>query len=84
MSIDKKLTIVLWIILGINFYLPLSGLSHVIGFSFLNYLAIILIIAHIIECCVFYKRILVAENNPFLSFIKTLIFGLLYIKDLKK
>ena len=25
-----------------------------------------------------------AENNPFLGFIKTLIFGLLYIKDLKK
>ena len=84
MSIGKKLTIILWIFLGINFYLPIYGVPFVVGFPFLNYLAIILIVTHIIEYTVFYKRILAAENSPFLGFIKTLIFGLLYIKDLKK
>ncbi|HIE48725.1 MAG TPA: DUF1145 domain-containing protein [Gammaproteobacteria bacterium] len=80
MSKEKILLIVLWVFLGINFYLP----PFVVGFPFLNYLAIILIVIHIIEYTVFYKRILAAENSPFLGFIKTLIFGLLYIKDLKK
>ena len=84
MSKEKILLIVLWVFLGINFYLTTYGVPFVVGFPFLNYLAIILIVIHIIEYTVFYKRILVAENNPFLSFIKTLIFGLLYIKDLKK
>ena len=84
MSKEKILLIVLWVFLGINFYLPIYGVPFVVGFPFLNYLAIILIVIHIIEYTVFYKRILTAENSPFLGFIKTLIFGLLYIKDLKK
>lgn len=84
MSIGKILLIVLWVFLGINFYLPVFGVPFVVGFPFLNYLAIILIVIHIIEYTVFYKRILAAENSLFLGFIKTLIFGLLYIKDLKK
>ena len=84
MNIGKKLTIILWIFLGINFYLTTYGVPFVVGFPFLNYLAIILIVIHIIEYTVFYKRILAAENLLFLGFIKTLIFGLLYIKDLKK
>jgi len=84
MSIGKKLTIILWIFLGINFYLPLSAIPFVVGLPFLNNLFFTLIFAHVIECCIFYKRILAAEKNPVLSFIKTLVFGLLYIKDLKK
>ena len=84
MSIGKILLIVLWVFLGINFYLTIYEVPFVVGFPFLNYLAIILIVIHIIEYTVFYKRILAAENSPFLGFIKTLIFGLLYIKDLKK
>ena len=84
MSKEKILLTVLWVFLGINFYLPIYGVPFVVGFPFLNYLAIILIVIHIIEYTVFYKRILAAENSPFLGFIKTLIFGLLYIKDLKK
>jgi uncharacterized protein YhhL (DUF1145 family) len=84
MSKEKILLIVLWVFLGINFYLTTYGVPFVVGFPFLNYLTIILIVIHIIEYTVFYKRILAAENSPFLGFIKTLIFGLLYIKDLKK
>ena len=84
MSKGKILLIVLWVFLGINFYLPIYGVPFVVGFPFLNYFAIILIVTHIIEYTVFYKRILPAENYPFLGFIKTLVFGLLYLKDLKK
>ena len=83
MNIGKKLTIILWIFLGINFYLTLPGITLMVGLSFLNYLAIILISVHLVECCVFYKKIADAESNRFLGFVKTLIFGLLYIKDLK-
>ena len=83
MNIGKKLTIILWIFLGINFYLTLPGITLMVGFPFLNYLSIILISVHFLECCVFYKKIADAESNRFLGFLQTLIFGLLYIKDLK-
>ena len=83
MNIGKKLTIILWIFLGINFYLTLPGITLMVGFPFLNYLSIILISVHFLECCVFYKKIVNAESNPIFGFLQTLVFGLLYIKDLK-
>ena len=53
------------------------------GFDFLNTLALILITVHLMECCIFYKRISNAEKNPVKGLFLTLVFGLLYIKDLK-
>ena len=48
-----------------------------------NNLALILITVHLVECCVFYKRISTAEKNPVKGLFLTLVFGVLYIKDLK-
>jgi len=86
MNIGKILTIILWLGLSINFYLTSSAISAMIsfnGFDFLNTLALILITVHLMECCIFYKRISNAEKNPLKGFFLTLVFGLLYIKDLK-
>jgi len=86
MNIGKTLTIVLWLGLGINFYLTSSSVSAMTsleGFNLLNNFALILITVHLIECCVFYKRISAAEKSPVKGLVLTLVFGLLYIKDLK-
>ena len=86
MNIGKTLTIILWSGLSINFCLTSSAVSAMTsfdGFDFLNNLALILITVHLIECCVFYKRISAAEKSPVKGLILTLVFGLLYIKDLK-
>ena len=86
MNIGKTLTIVLWLSLSINFCLTSSAVSAMTsfeGFSFLNNLALILITVHLVECCVFYKRISTAEKNPVKGLFLTLVFGVLYIKDLK-
>jgi uncharacterized protein YhhL (DUF1145 family) len=86
MNIGKKLTIILWFSLSINFYLTSSAISTMIsfnGFDSLNTLALILITVHLMECCIFYKRISNAEKNPVKGLVLTLVFGLLYIKDLK-
>ena len=86
MNIGKTLTIILWLGLSINFCLTSSAVSAMTsfdGFDFLNNLALILITVHLMECCIFYKRISNAEKNPLKGFFLTLVFGLLYIKDLK-
>ena len=86
MNIGKTLTIILWSGLVINFCLTLSEVSAMTlfsGFVFLNNLALILITVHLVECCVFYKRISFAEKNPVKGLVLTLVFGVLYIKDLK-
>jgi len=86
MNIGKTLTIILWSGLSINFCLTSSAVSAMTsfdGFNFLNNLALILITVHLVECCVFYKRISTAEKNPVKGLVLTLVFGLLYIKDLK-
>ena len=86
MSTGKILTIILWSGLFINLFLTssvLSGMTSFNGFVFLNNFALILIIVHLIEFCVFYKRISAAEKNPVIGFVLTLVSGVLYIKDLK-
>ena len=83
MNIGKTLTIILWLGLGINFCLTFFAMTSFGGFVFLNNLALILITVHLIECCVFYKRISFAEKNPVKGLVLTLVFGVLYIKDLK-
>ena len=83
MNIGKTLTIILWSGLGINFCLTLSAMTSFGGFIFLNNLALILITVHLVECCVFYNRISLAEKNPIKGLVLTLVFGVLYIKDLK-
>jgi uncharacterized protein YhhL (DUF1145 family) len=86
MNIGKTLTIILWFGLSINFYLTSSAIPEIVsfkGFDFLNTLALILITVHLMECCIFYKRISNAEKNPLKGLFLTLVFGLLYIKDLK-
>ena len=86
MNIGKTLTIILWSGLSINFCLTSSAVSAMTsfdGFDFLNNLAFILITVHLVEYCIFYKRISTAEKNPVKGLVLTLLFGLLYIKDLK-
>ena len=85
MNIGKTLTIILWFGLSINFYLTSSAIPEMVsfkGFDFLNTLALILITVHLVECCVFYKRISTEEQNPVQGFFLTLVFGVFYITDL--
>jgi len=76
MDKGKIVTIVLWLALGVNYLLNLS--------VWLNYFALILLSAHIIECLVFFKRIKNAETSLIKGLLQTLIFGVLYIGTLKK
>ena len=76
MNIGKILTIVLWTALGLNYLFY--------GNNILNYLALTLLVIHVLECVIFYKKISQSKDRLFYGFIQTLIFGVLYIKDLSK
>ena len=76
MNIGKTLTVLLWVVLGLNYLFY--------GNNILNYLALALLIIHAFECVIFYKKISLSEDHIFYGVIQTLIFGVLYIKDLSK
>ena len=76
MNTAKNITIVLWVVLGLNYLF--------FGNVFLNYFALALLAIHAVECIVFYKKISASEDNLIYGFVQTLIFGVLYIKDLNK
>jgi|TARA_B110000438_G_scaffold303084_1_gene363050 uncharacterized protein YhhL (DUF1145 family) len=76
MNKGKIFTIILWAVLGANYILSL--------YVWLNYFALVLLSVHAIECVIFYKRIKNAEKNIIYGLVQTMIFGVLYIGDLKK
>ena len=70
MSKGKILLFILWVFLGINFYLPTYGIPIVVGFPFPRLPSYYSDYYSIIEYTVFYKRILAAENFTFSWFYK--------------
>ena len=76
MDKGKIFTVVMWVVLGINYGLNFSTL--------LNYLAVLLLAIHILEFIFFFKTIKGSEDNLIKGFFQTLIFGILYIGPLKK
>tara|TARA_Y100000591_G_C21652668_1_gene603686 strand:- start:438 stop:680 length:243 start_codon:yes stop_codon:yes gene_type:complete len=76
MDNGKVFTVVLWIVLGINYGLNFS--------TWLNYLAVLLLAIHLLEFIFFFKTIKGSEDNLIKGFFQTLIFGILYIGPLKK
>lgn len=72
----KIFTVVLWIVLAINFGLNFS--------TWLNYLAVLLLAIHLLEFIFFFKTIKGSGDNLIKGFFQTLIFGILYIGPLKK
>ena len=76
MDNGKIFTVVLWVVLGVNYGLNFS--------TWLNYLAVLLLAIHLLEFIFFFKTIKVSEDNLIKGFFQTLIFGILYIGPLKK
>ena len=76
MKKGKIFTIILWAALGINYLISLS--------IWLNYFAILLLAIHVIEYCIFFKRIQNSDDNLISGLFQTLVFGVLYIETLNK
>ena len=76
MDKGKLFTIILWAFLAINYSVNFS--------VWLNYFAILLLAIHLLEYIFFFKKIKQSEDSLIRGFAQTVIFGVLYIGNLKE
>jgi len=74
MNLVKYILLLVWLTRVINFFLPISQL--------INYLFIFLIVAHLLECIIFYKKIIRSEGNKMKNFFLVMVFGYLHVQKL--
>ena len=76
MDKGKIFKIILWAFLAINYSVNFS--------VWVNYFAILLLAIHLLEFIFFFKRIKQSEDSLIRGFVQTVIFGVLYIGNLKE
>lgn len=76
----KIVTAIIWLVCVVNLVMPLPGLAYTIFY----WLMLFLVVAHTIECAVFYKRVMKAEGNKALHFIQVFLFGVVHVGTLPK
>ena len=74
MKLIKYMLVLLWLICVINLFMPISQV--------INYLLIFLIVSHLLECMVFYKKIIKSKNNIIKNFLLVMVFGYLHIQKM--
>ena len=76
MDKGKIFTLILWAVLAINYSVNFS--------VWVNYFAILLLAIHFLEYIFLFKKIKQSEDSLIKGFVQTLIFGVLYIGNLKE
>lgn len=74
----KLVIIILWLAGIASFFVPMPGPLNTIGF----WLIAFLVVAHLIECVVFAKRVMKADGNKVMHFINVFIFGVVHANTL--
>ena len=73
------ITLILWAFGIVNLFEPFNGILFYLA-SAIFYL---LLIAHLVECVVYRKKILQSNDSAFVAFSMTLIFGVIYLGSIK-
>ena len=79
MKLPHYITLVLWAFGIVNIFEPFNGPLFYIA-SVIFYL---LLIAHLVECVVYRKKILSSVDTTFVAFSMTLLFGVIYLGSIK-
>jgi uncharacterized protein YhhL (DUF1145 family) len=74
------ITLVLWAFGIVNIFEPFNGWVYYVGLGVFY----ILFVAHLIECVVYRDKILKSQDSPFVAFLMTLIFGVIYLGSIKE
>ena len=76
MDKGKIFTLILWASLAINYSVNFS--------VWVNYFAILLLAVHLLEYIFLFKKIKQSGDSLIKGFVQTLIFGVLYLGNLKE
>ena len=79
MQAAHYITLILWAFGIVNLFEPFNGILFYLA-SAIFYL---LLIAHLVECVVYRKKILQSNDSAFVAFSMTLIFGVIYLGSIK-
>ena len=79
MKAAHYITLLLWAFGIVNLFEPFNGILFYLA-SAIFYL---LLIAHLVECVVYRKKILQSNDSAFVAFSMTLIFGVIYLGSIK-
>jgi uncharacterized protein YhhL (DUF1145 family) len=79
MKAAHYITLILWALGIVNLFEPFNGILFYLA-SAIFYL---LLIAHLVECVVYRKKILQSNDSSFVAFSMTLIFGVIYLGSIK-
>ena len=75
---DKIAIVVLWLVSAASFFVAMPWMLNTIFY----WLFIFLVVAHAIECAVFFKRVMKAEGNKFVHLVMVFVFGVVHAKTL--
>ena len=79
MKAAHYITLILWAFGVVNLFEPFNGTLFYLA-SAIFYL---LLIAHLVECVVYRKKILQSNDSAFVAFSMTLLFGVIYLGSIK-
>jgi uncharacterized protein YhhL (DUF1145 family) len=79
MKAAHYITLILWAFGIVNLFEPFNGILFYLA-SAIFYL---LLIAHLVECVVYRKKILHSNDSAFVAISMTLIFGVIYLGSIK-
>lgn len=80
MKAPHIITLILWAFGIVNLFEPFNGWFFYVA-SAIFYL---LLIAHVVECFIFREKILKSSDSPFVGFMMTLLFGVIYLSSIKE
>ncbi len=76
----KIIIAILWLLCIVNLVMPFPGIAETIFF----WLLVFLLVAHVIECAVFSKRVMKAEGSKLGHFLQVFLFGIVHANTLPK
>lgn len=79
MKLPHYITLILWAFGIVNIVEPFNGPLFYIATAIFY----LLLIAHLVECVVYRKKILSSTDTPFVAFPMTLLFGVIYLGSIK-
>lgn len=76
----KIILVVVWLLCVASFFVQMPWILNAIFY----WLTVFLVVAHSIECVVFYKRVMKADGNKLIHFIQVFLFGVVHAETLPK
>ena len=74
----KLVLLIICLVGAVSFIVDMPGPLN----SIFYWLILFLVVAHVIECVIFFKRVMKAEGNKLIHFVQVFLFGVVHANNL--